>query len=339
MKKLLPAFAFALFILGCSFPVQLTLGTPTETPLPSQTPVPTQTPPATAEPGSDKNPLILALSPSARPSQAMIDAGVALAAQLESLTAYRIVTTAPTSEADLVDSLSKGNVHIAVLSPFAYLLAYENGDVTVALASTREGKTLYGTQLIANRDSGFKSYFDEARGENTAEADAALLQFRDKKPCWSDATSPSGYVVPLGLLNQAKVPTSSGAFLEGQPSVVRAIYATGICDFGATFVDARTSPALEASYPDVMEKVVVIYRVPPVIPYDNVAFASSLPIEMRRVLLRAMVDLMVTPEGKASIQTIYGLEALQPAEDGLYAPFIDFVKASGLGLPSLLKQP
>jgi ABC-type phosphate/phosphonate transport system substrate-binding protein len=146
-------------------------------------------------------------------------------------------------------------------------------------------------------------------------------------------------VVPLGVLNQADVPVSSGAFLEGQPSVVRAVYATGICDFGATFIDARTSPTLEVSYPDVMDKVRVIYRIPPVIPYDHVVFASSVPIEMRRVLLRALVDVMGTPEGRASMQTIYGIEDLQPVEDAVYAPFRDFVKASGLTADELLIQP
>src|SRR6185295_10757558 len=105
-------------------------------------------------------------------------------------------------------------------------------------------------------------------------------------PCWSDINSPSGYVVPLGVLNQAQVQTGSGAFIEGQPSVVRAVYADDICDFGATFIDARQSPALEADYADVMDRVIVIWRVPNVIPYENISIANSLPIEMRRVIQR-----------------------------------------------------
>jgi phosphonate transport system substrate-binding protein len=337
MKKFLPVIIIAM--LGCSIPIRVTFGTPTAIPASTATPVPTAAPPATAEPGSDKNPLILALSPSPRPSQAMIEAGNALAAQLEALTGYRIVAIAPASEADLMDSFGKNNAHIAALSPFAYLLAHENGGVTAALASVRDGQAFYGAQFIVNRESEFRSYYDETRGENTAQADEALAQFKDKKPCWSDPASPSGYVVPLGLLNQAEVPIRSGAFLEGQPSVVRAVYADDICDFGATYIDARNSPALESDYPDVMDKVIVVWRVPPVIPYENISFASSLPLEMRRVLLRAFVDLMLTPEGRAAMQTVYGVEALQVTEDGSYIEFSNIVQASNLDLEELIDAP
>lgn len=337
MKKLLPVIIIAM--LGCSIPVRVTFGTPTAIPAPTATPAPSAAPPATAEPGSDKNPLILALSPSPRPSQEMIEAGNALAAQLEALTGYRIVAAAPASEAEIIDSFGKNNAHIAVLSPFAYLIAYENGDVTAALASVRDGQALYGAQFIVNRESGFKSFYDEARGENTTSADEALIQFKNKKPCWSDPASPSGYVVPLGLLNQAQVPVRSGAFLEGQPSVVRAVYVDDICDFGATYIDARKSPALEADYPDVMDMVIVVWRVPPVIPYENISFASSLPLEMRRALLRAFVDIMLTTEGRVAMQTVYGIEALQPAEDGLYVEFGNIVRASKLDLEELIDAP
>lgn len=337
MKKLLPVIIIAM--LGCSLPARATFGTPTPIQASIAAPPLTAAPTATAEPGSDKNPLILALNPSPRPSQAMLDAGVALAAQLEALTGYRIVAVAPTSEADLIESFGRNNVHIAVLSPFAYLIAYENGTAAAALASVRDGQALYGAQFIVNREREFDSFYDERRGANTALAGVALAQFTDKKPCWSDAVSPSGYVVPLGLLNQAKVPVRSGAFLEGQPSVVRAVYADNICDFGATYIDARTSPALESDYPDVMDRVIVVWRVPPVIPYENISFALSLPLEMRRALLRAFVDLMLTTEGRAAMQTVYGIEALQPAEDGLYVEFREIVRASGRDPEKLIDTP
>jgi phosphonate transport system substrate-binding protein len=302
-----------------------------------QTPTLVPTLPATSEPGTKKNPLILALAPSAHPDNAAITAGNVIAAFIEKRTGYSIVTSSPASESALVDSLSKGNAHIASLSPFGYVLARENDSVTAALASVHAGEIFYGAQFIANRESGFKSYFDAARNENTAEAAEALKQFQDKKPCWSDSASPSAYVVPLGLLNQAKVQTRSGAFIEGQPSVVRAVYAANICDFGATFIDARQSSVLEASYPDVMDKVIVIWRVPKKIPYENISLSNKLPFEMRRVIQRAFVDLMLTPEGKAAMQTVYGLDELQIVEDSAYDDFALYVKASGLNLLDLLK--
>ncbi len=335
MKKLL--YLLTLAILGCSLPVQLNLESSTATPVPVQSPTPSQTPLAPPELGTEQNPLILALAPSAHPAAELINAGNVIAAFVEKRTGYKVVTEIPADQNGLVESLDRGNAHVASLSPFAYLLARENDSVKVVLASTREGQMFYGAQFIANRESNFLSYYDAARDENSAEAAEALEQFQDKKPCWTDSTSPSGYVVPLGLLNQAKVQTRSAAFHEGQPSVVRAVYAENICDFGATFIDARLSASLEVNYPDVVERVVVIWRVPAVIPYENIVISNLVPLEMRRVIQRAFIDLMLTPEGQAAIQTVYGMDEIKIAEDAMYADFALYVKESGLNLADLIK--
>ena len=339
MKKVL-LILLLIFMLGCSFPVKLTLGTPTVTVTPSPAPTSTATlpPPNTPQPGSDQSPLILALAPSLHPSEDFIQAGESIAAYIELRTGYHVVTVAPATEAALVEALDKGNAHIASLSPYGFVLAHENNSVTALMARIRNGEVFYGSQIIANRDKGYISYYDETRDENTVDTAAeALKQFQDKKPCWSDEGSPSGYVVPFGLLNQAQVKARSGAFLEGQPNVVRAVYSDDICDFGATFIDARTSPLLEADYPDVMEKVIVVWRIPEIIPYENISAASSLPINIRRDIQRALIDFMLTPEGKAAIQTVYGIDEMQPVEDAAYAEFIDLVYASGLDLLSLIE--
>jgi phosphonate transport system substrate-binding protein len=336
MKKL--SLVLALAILGCSFPVQLTLGTPTPVPSPTNTPAATSTPLATPDPGTEQNPLILALGPTARPQGDLIAAGETIAAFIEAQTGYRVVTVAPPSEAALVDAFRVGNTQIASLSPFGYLLARQNDSVSVALASVRDGQTLYGMQFIVNRDGEFKSFYDETRNQNTEDINIVLAQFADKKPCWSDLNSPSGYVLPLGLLNQAQVQVRSGAFLEGQPSVVRAVYAADICDFGATFIDARNSPALEVDYPDVIDRVLVVWRSEAVIPYENISFSNHLPLEMRRNLQRTFIDMMLTPEGRAAIQTVYGIDELQIAEDTLYDEFEDYVDASKLELQDLIKE-
>ncbi|MBK9210225.1 MAG: PhnD/SsuA/transferrin family substrate-binding protein [Anaerolineales bacterium] len=118
---------------------------------------------------------------------------------------------------------------------------------------------------------------------------------------------------------------------------MRAVYAADICDFGATFIDARESPILEADYADVMERVIVLWRVPKIIPYENISLSNVLPVEMRRVIQRAFIDLMLTPDGKAAIQTVYGMDTLQIAEDAMYDDFALYVRASGLSLSDLIK--
>ena len=337
MKKVLLLITL-LITLGCSFPLQVTLGTPTAIPTLTPTPGPTVAPQTPPEPGTEQNPLILALAPNPRPTDPVIAAGDVLAAYLEERTGLRIVTVIPASEAVLVDSLAKGNAHIASLSPYAFVMARGDNSVTALLARVRNGEMFYGAQILINREGEFTAYFDEARGENTVDAATALNQFADKKPCWSDEFSPSGYVVPLGLLNQSQVTTRTGAFLEGQPNVVRGVYADDICDFGATFVDARENPVLEADYPDVMDKVLVAWRIPEIIPYENISMSASLPFEIRRNIQRAFLDFMSTPEGKAAMQTVYGFDEMSPVEDAAYTEFIAYVNASGINLPDLLDQ-
>ncbi len=75
----------------------------------------------------------------------------------------------------------------------------------------------------------------------------------------------------------------------GHPAVVRAVYAKGICDFGAVFIDARTSSAIQKDLPDVMDKVVVIYKSEPFIPNDTVSFAPDVPDDMRAKIVAALL--------------------------------------------------
>ena len=302
--------------------------TPTVTPL---APLPT------AALGDVKNPLILALAPAPRVDADALNASKVLIAHLEKSTGYQFITIAPTSETDLVDRFQNGNAHIGVLSPFGYLLASGNGSVDAAFARQQSGSAFYGAQFIVRSDAGFLPYFDSVKNENTADVSTALAQFQNKKPCWADPLSPSGYVVPLGFLAEAGVQTDDPAFVAGQPTVVRAIYAQGVCDFGATYIDARTYPGLADAFPDVMKKIVVAWRTPNIIPYETLVFAGNMDNGMRRVLTRAFVDAMDTPDGSSAMQTLYGMDAMQVAQDGQYQDFRKVVKASGLDLKNLVK--
>lgn len=331
MKRLLPLVLLGLLACGLL---------PTPQPTPTPTAVATLTPTASvpdAVLGSAKNPLILALPPSARPTADVINAGNVLKSQIEKSTGFKIIVVAPPSETELVKAFANGNAHIGVLSPFGYLMANDTAKVDAAFARQRDGAIFYGSQFIVQSDAGFTSYFDSIKNENTADASAALAQFNDKKPCWTDNLSPSGYVVPLGFLGEANVKPLDPAFVTGHPTVVRAVYAKGICDFGATYIDARTYPGLENEFPDVMKKVIVVWRIPPIIPYETLVFSHDMTVDMRRSLERAFVDAMSTPDGKSAMQVLYGFDAMQVVQNAQYDEFRKAVKASGLDLSSLVK--
>jgi len=312
-----------LILANCNLPgLGLVPATATVSPSPTPQVTPTSTQPAVpvAELGRAENPLILALPPSAN-SQAQIDAAKLIASQFTQRTGYTVVTIAPESSTALVDALGKNNAHIVLLDPYAYELAYQRDWVRASFAILKEEKGTYGAQFLATRKGGFKSYFDAASGENTEEAAVALAQFAGKKPCWSDETSPSGYVIPLGYLNKSLIVTKSPAFVEGHPTVVRSLYASGICDFGATYIDARKFPSLEDAFPDLLEQVIVVWQIPEIIPYDVLAFSTNMPQPMRDLFTNLIPAIMQTEDGKAAFKTAYDIDALQQVNDGYYAEF------------------
>lgn len=267
-----------------------------------------------------------------------MQAGKDFAAQLAEETGHTFVVVVPESYPKLVEALGRGNAHIAVLSPYAYALAVEQGYVTAAFAGLKEGQKAYGAQFIARADAGFTSYYDARAQENTADAATALSQFRDKKPCWADSVSPSGYVIPAGVLAQVGVPTRPAAFVQGQPTVARAVYVGGICDFGATYIDARAFPAVLDDFPDILEQVSVIWRVPAVIPYETLVLAKGLPPEMAEALETAIFRVSGMQVGRQALEQAYGIEDWLPATDADYADFLLYLGASGVDLEDLIAE-
>jgi phosphonate transport system substrate-binding protein len=265
-----------------------------------------------------------------------VEAGKAFAEQLSEVTGYTFVVVAPESYAKLVQALGKGNAHVAVLSEYAYGLAYRQGFANAAFARVNSGETAYGAQFIARADAGFQSYFDAGTGENRGDAVTALSQFRDKKPCWPDEVSPSGYVIPAGILAQNNIPLHTAAILQGQPTVVRGVYVGGICDFGATYIDARAFPAVLDEYPNVLDEVEVIWRVPPIIPYEVFVIARNLPPEIELAIRDALFRLTGMQAGRQVLEQAYGIEEWERVTDAFYDEFRLYLDASGVELEELL---
>ncbi len=323
--------------LACNLP-RLNLTPPTQTPIPltptEMMPTPASSP--TVELGLAENPLILALPPSADAAQ--VDAANLIAAQFAERTGYVVVTVIPDSESALVDAFARGNAHIALLDPYAYLLSHKQGFAKAAFALVQNEKTLYGAQFLARSDAGFIIHFNPFSETNIIEdASVTLTQFNGKKPCWSDETSPSGYVVPLGYLNANGVVTQPAAFVEGHPTVVRSLYASGICDFGATYIDARKFPSLEDQFPDLFERVIVVWRIPEIIPYKVFAFSSNMPAPMRDLFASIVPVIMQIDQGRAAFETAYGIKGLIPVNDAYYDEFRRYVEVSGVDLADLIK--
>ena len=287
--------------------------------------------------GTAENPIIMAMAPSAT-SQELIAGGEAVAAKLTELTGYTIVTVVPNSYAALVEAMGSGNAHIGWLPPLAYMLAKQKGYADVGLVVVRFGTNHYGVQFVANAASGFTAYFDPTTNTNTADASTALKQFEGKKPCWTDPLSASGYVIPSGMVANEGVKTQAAAMVQGHPTVINALYAGGICDFGATYIDARTTKSVIEAKPDVMEKVVVIYQTDPFIPNDNVSFATTLPEDVRAKLTEALVSMASSAEGQALLKGMgYDVQGLDVIDDTFYDEFQVYLQATGIDVTTLVK--
>jgi phosphonate transport system substrate-binding protein len=285
--------------------------------------------------GTAENPVVLAFAPSMT-SQQITESGGPLADALSEMTGYVIETSIPTSYAALIEAMGSGNAHIALFPTFAYLIAHDKGYADVGLVVERYGATSYGSQIVAARSSGFTSYFDSETNENTADAATALAQFEGKKPCWTDPLSTSGYIIPAGILADLGITTQQGAFVIGHPTVVTALNAGGICDFGATFIDVRTNPTLQEQIPDVMDKIDVIWRTDAIIPNDNISFATSMSPEMVAKFKDAFLTLSSTEEGKAILKAIYEFESVHEVDDTFYDPFRVYIQAAGFDYTSAL---
>jgi phosphonate transport system substrate-binding protein len=293
--------------------------------------------------GSSGNPLILALPPGTSTHGVgtgdpnLIAQGQALAEGLSRLSDYAVVTVTPASYGDLVGAMRVGNVHIAVLPPLVYLLAHEQTGAWAMLMALHNGSQTYGAQFIVIQEAGFKTFFNPVTGKNTADAATALAQFEGKQPCWTEPDSPSGYVIPAGYLAEYGIQTQPPIILREHTNVVRAVYAKDICDFGATYIDARSFPLLLQEHPDVLEQVLVIWRIPPIIPNESIVYAGSLPAGVGADLTRAFLEFADSAEGQDALMTIYQIEELRVIDESLYNEFQDYVGASGLQLDELVK--
>jgi phosphonate transport system substrate-binding protein len=334
-NRLTIAFVFiviASFVLtACASP---TTQAPAATNPPIATTPPTAVPTQKAALGTADNPIVVAFEPSAT-SQEITAGGQELLDLLSKETGLTFKGVIPTSYAALTEAMGSGNAQIGWMATFAYILAHQQGYADVALITNRFGSDHYGAQFIARADAGFTA----AANTPAADADlATLAQFKGKRPCFADPQSTSGYVIPLIFLKKAGLADAdikTPVFTQGHTQTVRAVYAGGICDYGATFVDARTS--VTKDLPDVMDKVVVVFQTAALIPNDNMSYAPDMPQDLRTKITAAMMTIAGTEAGKKALNDLYQIGGLVQTDDTAYDQFRSYLQASGIDLSQYVK--
>ncbi len=272
--------------------------------------------------GTEENPIVWAFVPSGEMERVAAGAQ-SVADMLHDETGYFFSTTVATEYAGVIEAMGSDppEAHMASLATFAYILAADRGIAEAALVSVRFGSPTYNGQLITRADSGITKVAD-LKGKTFA------------RP---DPLSTSGWIIPMLTMRAAGVNPDSDlkelVDAGSHDAVVAAVY-NGDVDAGATYVTARAR--IEKDHPDVMEKVVVI-EVTADIPNDGMQFVPSMDAEMRGKIVKALLEIAATEEGKAALLTAYQWEALEEHDDTFYDPFRQVLQASGLSIQDLNK--
>lgn len=270
-----------------------------------------------AQLGSEQKPIVMSFVPSGD-TEEILSSGEALARLLEEETGLQVQTNVATSYAAVVEAMGAGQAHVGWLATFSYLLAHQKHGVEAHLATVRFGAPFYTGQIFVSKESGITQ----------------LAELEGKRFCFTDPLSTSGTIIPRVELAAAGVDPDTElqvTFAGSHNNAVLGVH-RGECDGGASFVDARRSVAKET--PEVMDTVVVIHESPP-IPNDSVSFSKDLPAETRDQIVNALLKISETEAGKAALETLYEIEALQKVDDSFYDEFRASLEAAGVSIEEL----
>jgi len=326
-------FLFILSACGSSTPQ------PTSTPTQSMTVEPSPTP--TPMPiGSPENPFTLGVVSETLDNQ-VVTRSQELTEALSSATGYSFQSLVLENYTDLLDQMEAGQIHAAWLPPITYLWAHQRGFAQVGLLSNHFGAYYYGSQFLVNINSGFSLYYDPIADLNTAVASTALSQFSDKRPCFVEPTSASGYILPKSILLENEIETQDPVWIQTHTGAVRALYIRDICDFGVTFAisgDPRTATSVQQDLPDTMNRIVVAWKSDAVIPSLNLTFLPELSSDLVYDVMDSLISLAATPDGKLLLSdaTNYDMQGLMKIEDSDYDPLRQTLEITQLDLSTLV---
>lgn len=164
--------------------------------------------------------------------QNIITGGEVMRKALEEATGLKFEVFVPTSYAAFIEGMcaSPGDT-MGFPATLAYVVANARCGVDASMISVRYGWDIYWAQFIVARDSDIQSIED----------------LDGKKWAYTDATSTSGFMFPLFMLEGAGVKVAEKFAAGGHPQSVLAVY-NGEADFGTTYFSAALVPEGEPEW-------------------------------------------------------------------------------------------
>ena len=225
---------------------------------------------------ADKEKLIFAAIPSEQETDPRQSYSMVIE-MLEEATGREVEFKQTTNYNGAIEGMKSGTVDVAALGPFSYVLARTVGAKI----------TPVGISVEDNKEPTYHSY-GIARADDAAVT--SLDDFKDKKVCFVDPASTSGFLFPSAGLKQAGLdpeqdltPVMAGAHdLSVQSVKARK------CDVGFAS-DTMVDTTMPANGSLKKGEIKVVWR-SPAIPSSPVAMRDALPEELKKKITSTFVD-------------------------------------------------
>ncbi len=271
--------------------------------------------------------LTLGLVPS-READVLVESAQPLADAIGAAVGLPVEAFVPTDYTALTEAMASGQADIGAFGPLGIVRAQDRAGAEFILQSLRFGGATYHTQYMTNDPDTY--CMDEPQAdpdgflfcngtleaeEGPAGADAIALIDEGTTLSYVDPTSTSGYLIPALQMMELGVDIDAleSTFAGGHDASVIATL-SGDVEVGLSFDDART--AVLEQFPEVGQEVVV-FAYSQEIPNDGFVVRGDLPDDLKEEITQALLDYAGTDEGAATLDAIYEIDGLQPAEDGV----------------------
>lgn len=223
---------------------------------------------------------------------------------LSQQTGYTVQAVVEICRGDVLDKLGTGEIDIAPISSFDYVLGTQKYGIQAKLATVRFGQPFFRSQFNVRSDSGYTSILDLQGATYTA----------------SDPDSTSGYMVPYLVISKTTGMTPAAFFSQvnfsgSHSQVIKDVY-NGTVDVGSTFEDARDNVIGEL--PDV-KSVVSILDFSENIPNGPWVVRSGLVPTVEQTLLNGITIVVASQGGQDALVTLgLQMEGVMPTDDSAY---------------------
>jgi phosphonate transport system substrate-binding protein len=284
--------------------------------------------------------LVLALVPSGD-AQKLVESVKPLTAALTKSLGIPVSGVVTQDYQAAVEAIGANKADIGMLPSLQMSQACQRYGAVPALQTLRNGKSSYAAQFFTNNPdkycadtpkpdkNGMLYCNGTASGNGPAGLDS-LSKVKGAKFCFLQAASPAGYIFPAAALKAAGIDPATGVSpitVTSNDASVLAVY-NGDAEVGASYWDARTVVAKDT--PDVGKKVVV-FALTDEIPNDGVSLNGTLSKSWQDKISTAMMDYAKTPDGVQTLENIYQISGLQPADPAKLQRTQDVANTLGLG--------